>query len=61
MGNMLFLAKFGAFLHFEGDEGPLGTPDQYHSVCFYIVLVVIYLFQAIRGLNHLDSSGYIKI
>ena len=46
---------------FERTMSSLWGPQTNISYFVYIVLVVIYLFHASWGLNHLDFSGYNKI
>ena len=58
-----YFANFGAFWPFEPPWGAPGDsrPILVSLYVYCVVLVVIYLFQAIWGLKHLDFSGYYKI
>jgi uncharacterized membrane protein len=57
---MLILLVLGLFGLLKAHDCPWGPQTNIlYFIC--IVLVVIYLFHAIWGLNHLDFSGYYKI
>jgi hypothetical protein len=53
----------GAFWHFEDPWGATGDPKpKFLSLYVYcVVLVGVYLFQAILGLIHLDLNGNNKV